>query len=52
MFQDPGQQSLGELAPYLPYFEQLANLPTATIETRNFVRRLRGSVPPDARLDR
>lgn len=34
------------LAPYLPTLELLTTLPGASDATRNFVRRLRGSIPP------
>ncbi len=37
---------LTAVARYLPTLELLASLPGASISTRNFVRRLRGSVPP------
>lgn len=36
------------LAPYLPALEILTTLPTASSATRNFVRRLRGAIPPEA----
>lgn len=35
------------LIPYLPGLELLTTLPTASSATRNFVRRLRGAIPPD-----
>lgn len=35
-----------EWAKYLPTLELLANLPSASVATRNFVRRLRGAIPP------
>lgn len=35
------------LAPYLPALELMSTLPTASSASRNFVRRLRGAVPPD-----
>lgn len=34
-------------APYLPGLELLSTLPTASSATRNFIRRLRGAIPPD-----
>lgn len=52
MFQDPAKQDLMAFAPYLPTLELLANLPESSVETRNFVRRLRGSMPLDTRLER
>lgn len=33
--------------PYLPGLELLSTLPTASSATRNFIRRLRGAIPPD-----
>lgn len=36
------------LAPYLPALEIMTTLPTASSAGRNFVRRLRGAIPPDA----
>jgi hypothetical protein len=35
------------LAPYLPALELMSTLPTASSASRNFVRRLRGAIPPD-----
>lgn len=34
-------------APYLPSLELMSTLPTASSATRNFVRRLRGAIPPE-----
>lgn len=34
-------------APYLPGLELMSSLPTASSATRNFVRRLRGAIPPE-----
>lgn len=36
---------LASMLKYLPALELIANLPTATVATRNFVRRLRGAGP-------
>ena len=45
---NPGPDpDLLNLAPYLPGLELLSTLPSASSTTRNFVRRLRGSIPPD-----
>lgn len=33
-------------APYLPALELMTTLPNASSATRNFVRRLRGAIPP------
>lgn len=35
------------LAPYLPALELMSTLPTASAASRNFVRRLRGAIPPE-----
>lgn len=35
------------LAPYLPALEIMTTLPTSSSATRNFVRRLRGAIPPE-----
>lgn len=45
---NPGPDpDLINLAPYLPGLELLTTLPTASSTTRNFVRRLRGALPPE-----
>lgn len=45
---NPGPDpDLINLAPYLPGLELLSTLPTASSTTRNFVRRLRGALPPE-----
>ena len=41
-----GDPDLQVLARYLPALEMMANQPTASVATRNFIRRLRGAVPP------
>lgn len=38
-------QDLAALRNYLPALESLANLPNASVQTRNFVRRIRGAMP-------
>lgn len=35
-------------APYLPALELMTTLPGASVAVRNFVRRLRGAIPPNA----
>lgn len=45
---DPDQEDMLALAPKLPMLELVANLPDTSVATRNFVRRLRGAVPPEA----
>jgi hypothetical protein len=42
----PDNPDYTELLRYLPMMEALADQPTATYATRNFVRKLRGSIPP------
>lgn len=44
--EEPDQGELRDMAVYLPMLEMLASLPDSTMATRNFVRRLRGAVPP------
>lgn len=46
---NPDDEDLARLAPYLPTLELLANQPNASMATRNFVRRIRGGVPPTQR---
>lgn len=43
---NPDDLDLQAFARYLPGLEAMANQPTASVATRNFVRRLRGAVPP------
>jgi hypothetical protein len=38
-------EDLGRFRDVLPTLEVLASLPTSSIQTRNFVRRLRGAIP-------
>lgn len=42
---NPEDADLRDMAVYIPALEHLAGLPGATVSTRNFVRRLKGSVP-------
>jgi len=42
----PQNPDSAELLRYLPMLEALADQPNATYATRNFVRRVRGSIPP------
>lgn len=45
---DPTQQDLQTWRQYLPTLEYMASLPSSTASTRNFVRRLRSTMPPSA----
>ena len=40
-----------ELARYLPMLELLADRPNSTAQTRNFVRRMRGSLPANVNME-
>lgn len=44
----PTDPDLVAFAPYLPALELLANQPAASVAMRNFVRRVRGAMPPSA----
>lgn len=46
---DPAAAELASLVPYLPGLELMADLPGASISTRNLVRRIRGALPPEMR---
>lgn len=49
---DPATADLAALAPYLPGLQLMADRPTASIASRNFVRRLIGGIPLEARRPR
>jgi hypothetical protein len=42
----PANPELSALARYLPTLELLASMPDASPTARNFVRRIRGAIPP------
>lgn len=44
---DAGDPDAVDMARYLPALEAMANQPGASVSTRNFVRRLRGTVSSD-----
>lgn len=46
--QNDADLDLQALAPYIGALELMASQPGATISSRNFVRRLRGAIPPEA----
>lgn len=50
--QAPDDMDLQALAPYVGVLELAASQPGATVASRNFVRRLRGAIPPSAYQDR
>lgn len=41
----PDENGVEDLAMYLPLLEMIASRPGASVQTRNFVRRLRGAAP-------
>lgn len=46
----PMQADIVGMAKFLPMLEALANQPDASSATRNFVRRLRGTMPPEVTM--
>jgi len=46
---NPEDADLRDMAIYLPALEHLAGMPGSSIATRNFVRRLKGSIPTEVR---
>lgn len=44
---NPEDADLRDMAIYLPALEHLAGMPGASVATRNFVRRLKGSIPTE-----
>lgn len=47
----PVQQDDVNMAKYLPMLEALADAPDTTNATRNFVRKMRGSLPPSVTME-
>lgn len=47
---DAGDPDAIDMARYLPALEAMANQPGASVSTRNFVRRLRGTVSSDGAI--